>query len=271
MLYLTVPGFSPQARPLRRHFDARFADPLHTRADRFVWDYWNVPGEYTVLRTPAFEYFPQALYRKFHTHLVNWGRENLGCHDVSPTWLSAYVDGCEQQLHRDQPHGPLAFVFSLTAWERRNFRGGETMIRSGRSFVSVPARFNQLLVFNPDAPHRVSKVRGSQDPREARLVINGWFVQPRAFWKGGRTARQIGAALDEQLPGLAEHVSSQTRGFCSLRLRIDSAGVVKASRIVCETLSRPGDRQRVLDFARRMRFSRSRSSTLLTLPLMFGR
>ena len=41
---------------------------------------------------------------------------------------SCYVDGCRQNLHTDSPHGPFAFVLSLTDWEGRRFSGGETEI-----------------------------------------------------------------------------------------------------------------------------------------------
>ena len=39
-----------------------------------------------------------------------------------------YVDGCRQDLHGDLPHGPWAFVYSLTNWRGRAFRGGETLM-----------------------------------------------------------------------------------------------------------------------------------------------
>lgn len=44
---------------------------------------------------------------------------------MTPMWLSYYVDGCEQALHCDNPHGPWAFVLSLTEWDEREFTGGE--------------------------------------------------------------------------------------------------------------------------------------------------
>ena len=31
-------------------------------------------------------------------------------------------------MHTDNPHGPFAFVLSLTEWEGRSFSGGETAI-----------------------------------------------------------------------------------------------------------------------------------------------
>ena len=64
--------------PLRTVFDERFAEPRSTRADRFAWDYWHVPGQYTHLRTPAWTYFPRRVYAAFHQRLVAWGRETLG-------------------------------------------------------------------------------------------------------------------------------------------------------------------------------------------------
>ena len=36
--------------------------------------------------------------------------------------------GLLQELHADSPHGPWAFVLSLTDWEHRGFTGGETTI-----------------------------------------------------------------------------------------------------------------------------------------------
>jgi hypothetical protein len=51
--------FSAEALALRAHFDERLADPRQARADRFVWDYWHVPGQYTQLRTPAYHFFPR--------------------------------------------------------------------------------------------------------------------------------------------------------------------------------------------------------------------
>ena len=123
-----VDRFAPEAEALRATFDERFAEPRSTRADRFVWDWWHVPGQYTALRTPAWTYFPKRVYEAFHRRLVAWGRETLGCHDISPPWLSLYIDGCRQELHGDLPHGPFAFVFSLTHWRGRVFTGGETLL-----------------------------------------------------------------------------------------------------------------------------------------------
>jgi len=107
-------AFEQEAEALRRTFDERFADPRSTRGDRFAWDWWHVPGQYTALRTPAWTYFPKGAYRRLHQGLALWGRRTLGCHDVSPPWLSCYVEGCRQELHGDLPHGPFAFVLSLT-------------------------------------------------------------------------------------------------------------------------------------------------------------
>lgn len=60
--------------------------------------------------------------------LVEFGERQLGCRGISPIWLSCYVNGCRQGLHADAPHGPFAFVLSLTRWDERRFSGGETLL-----------------------------------------------------------------------------------------------------------------------------------------------
>ena len=51
--------------------------------------------------------------------------------------------GLLQELHADSPHGPWAFVLSLTDWENRGFTGGETTIFK-------PYMLNFWPSFNPD-------------------------------------------------------------------------------------------------------------------------
>jgi len=181
-LVITADGFFPRAADMRAVFDERFGDPYAVHGHRFVWDYWHVPHQYTLVRTPAEDYFGPELYAEFHAALTAWGRANLGCSRTTPVWLSYYVDGCEQQLHCDNPHGPWAFVFSLTDWENRRFEGGETMLLRGdtldfwRSHEAggmvefaqladvVAPEFNRLTVFDPRLPHGVRAVRVSPAP-----------------------------------------------------------------------------------------------------------
>ena len=86
------------------------------------------------------------------------------------------MSGCHQGLHADAPHGPFAFVLSLTNWEGRRFSGGETMLLQPhvldywRRFDSgvgtelpqlttlIPPRLGQLTVFDGRIPHGVQPV-----------------------------------------------------------------------------------------------------------------
>ena len=300
MRLLVVDRFAKEARALRDHFDERFEDPRRASANRFVWDPWHVEGQYTALRTPAWEYFPKKLYDAFHQRLAWWGRRTLGCHDLSPPWLSCYVNGCEQRLHGDLPHGPIAFVFSLTNWDRRTFRGGETLLLLRdevldfwRGFVStraveepelldeVPARFNRLVAFDPRIPHGVRRVEGSMNPTEGRVVIHGWFVQPRPFIEGplpekalasaiGRITEAIGPALQAGLP---------LAGLLSLGFHVTPAGRVTSLRTLADTTrtvsEHERDRRKLLALARkaleRHAFPKARAVTRVTLPLVFER
>jgi len=261
--FKTYANYFSRARDLRAEFDRRFHDPLEPRADRFIWDYWHVPNEYTLLRTQAHTFFRPKLYEAFHRHLVEWGRTHLGCHDISPPWLSCYVEGCRQEWHSDVPHGPLAFVYSLTKWNSRQFRGGETFLQREKD---VPARFNQMLVFNPAIPHGVRQVRGTHDPRHGRLVIHGWFVNPRPFWYGPLKAEEVGEAVDQ---GLAQTGNLDLgRGFISYRLKVRPDGQVAQLKTLVSTLDGARDLRVLERQLKGLRFPKKRASTLLTLPLM---
>lgn len=50
---MTFDSFLPpaDARALRGVFDARFGDARAVRPERFLWDYWHIAGQYTLLRT----------------------------------------------------------------------------------------------------------------------------------------------------------------------------------------------------------------------------
>ena len=295
---LLVDGFSPHAAGLRAAFDDRFRDPRVADGGRFVWDYWHVPGQYTLLRTPAYLFFPRKVYEAFHRQLVHFGRRTLGCHDISPTWLSCYVDGCRQELHGDLPHGPFAFVFSLTNWKKRAFRGGETlMLRDDvldywESFESVRSieerdivreiepRFNRLTVFDPRVPHGVRRVEGTHDPREGRLVVHGWFVQPRPFIEGPVPAPALAketAELLARMPALLRDV--EPAGVLSLSLSVATSGEVTAVKLLCDTLRVvQRDEREKKRFVRelsavlkRWTFAPARAASHITFPLVFER
>lgn len=295
--FLTLDSFAPrEVAALRAELDSRFADPRKATAGRFVWDYWHVPGQYTALRTPAWTYFPQPLYQRFHRRLVEWGRRTLGCHDISPPWLSVYVEGCRQELHGDLPHGPFAFVLSLTRWQGRAFTGGQTMLLRDevldfwQTFTSIRSieepdlvheidpRFGRLTVFDPRIPHGVREVRGTHDPRQGRAVVHGWFVKPRPFFTGPVPQLEIESRLGELgelLPRLLGELP--LAGLLSLRLDITAAGAVRAVTPLADTTRVPAhlerDRRRALLAVRRQlaswRFSRRARPSQLTLPLVF--
>lgn len=294
-------AFDAHAKALRTHFDQRFADPRKARGDRFVWDYWHVPGQYTALRTPAWEYFPKSIYERWHRQLVAWGREHLGCHDISPPWLSVYVEGCRQELHGDLPHGPFAFVFSLTHWAERSFRGGETLLvrdgvldhwseaahdeqqqglEEGGILETVEPTFGRLLVFDPRIPHGVRRVEGTHDPRAGRTVLHGWFVQPRPFTVGPLSEAAFGDGIEQVLAELPDHLPSDVMlaGTLTIRFTVTPAGSVQKASILVDTLRTPAPQRHVRDGlvawalarVRRLKFPKAARSSVATLPLVFG-
>jgi hypothetical protein len=292
-----VDKFSSQASILRAEFEQKFSDSRSTARHRFVWDLWNVPGQYTALRTPAWEYFSKKAYDTFHQQLVWWGRRNLGCHDVSPPWLSCYVNGCEQRFHGDVPHGHWAFVYSLTPWSTRKFTGGETLLFKEsaldffRTFSSsegleepqlieeIPSKMNRLVVFDPKIPHGVRRVEGNMNPLHGRLVIHGWFVQPRPFIEGPLRTEKLQNSIDELSPTIVQFLSQELpiAGLLSLNFSVETNGSVSNVKVLSDTTRVPFEfestrKNLILAVKKQVsgfEFGKLKSVSKVTLPLVF--
>ncbi len=162
----------------------------------------------------------------------------------------------------------MAFVYSLTLWNKRKFSGGETFLQRPR--VQIPPRFNRLTLFNPACVHGVRPVKGTFDPRQGRLVIHGWFVNPRPFWTGPLTVNQIGEGLDDTLARLHFRKKTRLAGFASFRLKIEKSGKISKVQKLVQTLNHERVESEIAEQLRAMRFPAARSTSVLTLPLTFG-
>ena len=199
---------------------------------------------------------------------MSFGQRQLGMNAITPPWISCYLDGCEQRLHTDSPHGPWAFVMSLTpgaAFE--SMEGGETIImkpqildywrgfetyglEEGDIFSRVEPRFGRITCFDPRLPHGVRQVRGPRSMDRGRLVIHGWFSEPEPFLTGGlapgddssgseANTEEAAAALQETISEAIGALSGVGRvtGCLSTRLLVDgSTGLIKSVDALADTL-----------------------------------
>ncbi len=251
-----VPDFFAEAEELRSEFEARVGPARRADPARFAWDYWHVPDQYAYLRTAPRKFFNAVRYGRLVAALRAWGAEHLGCGQITEPWLSYYIDGCHQELHTDVVQGPFAFVYSLTRWEQRSFRGGETMLmrpelldywthydptrsRERDELVErIPARFNQLLVFDARVPHGAAAVDGTRDPLESRVAIHGWFQAPRLVIEG--TLRMV--QLEPEVEAARERwrtalpPDAGLAGFVVVRVRVDPSGSAGPAVLLASTL-----------------------------------
>lgn len=304
-----VENFAPTvlARRLRKRFESIFENPLRAKSERFCWDYWNVPGQYRLLRTPADSFFAEDGAKLLHA-LTEYGRQYLGCQMISYPWMSAYLDGHYQNLHSDVPHGPWSFVYSLSpytksGWRSRPFAGGETMIakpkllryfrdlesdqsdETSQLFHFRPQPFNQLTIFDPRYPHGVTCVEGNDDLLKARVVIHGWFTEPRPMVSGAlaanaRTLKSAQKAMDPIASHLMQYLwPDEYRGLLSLRLTVNAAGDLTRTEVLASHLVQPNGnaiKPAYLKYIfspvvqhRRGLFPKSRGSSEITLPVEF--
>jgi hypothetical protein len=123
----------------------------------------------------------------------------------------------------------------------------------------------------------VKRVEGVSDVRERRLVVHGWFVQPRPFIQGALAPRALQSAIDGMQETLAPLFSCGERlnGVVSLRLEVSAGGNVTLSRILTNTLraAHPELEGRVLEvllgYFKGRRFGRQRGKSRVTLPVIF--
>ncbi|MCB0351392.1 MAG: 2OG-Fe(II) oxygenase [Bdellovibrionales bacterium] len=283
------------ATDLRKAFESVYEDPRHTHPNRFMWDHWHLENQYRMHRTLAREFFPENIYQKLQDTLVKFGQEQLGCHSISDPWLSYYTEGDEQNLHTDSPHGPWAYVFSLTDWASKNFSGGETLIlqpdilnywshySSERGFehsdlfLEIEPEFNQLLVFDPRLPHGVRRVSGVHDPRESRLVVHGWFVNPEPYVTGALDLDSITEVLNSEIGSIlsALTVPEDVKGIITIRFKISAAGfVTSASELTNTLIDHRGDNlnslsKKLCNAFKKVKMPKARGTSELTLPLIF--
>jgi 2OG-Fe(II) oxygenase superfamily len=290
----TIKNFSPDYRAMRSHFEERFTNRESIDANRFVWDLWHVPNQYRLLRTPAYQFFPEKLYTSFHKNLVLWGRKNLGCWDISPPWMSCYLNDHEQQFHCDVPHGPWAFVYSMCA-EKISFSGGETQLmtelalnfwrlgagaseRESQALIEkISPTANQLLVFDPRIPHGVTPVKNAVDLIDGRLVIHGWFSQPKTYIEGPLPAKLATKILNQAFTQVSALVQNEeiVWGSTAIGLSIASSGAVESAKIQSSNLRSPsGDsaqalEKKLLKIYSGLKFPSAKAKTWATVPLIF--
>jgi hypothetical protein len=141
---------------------------------------------------------------------------------------------------------------------------------------AIEPRFGRLTVFDPRIPHGVRPVTGTHDPREGRLVIHGWFVQPRPFVIGPLATRELSAHAAE-LGALVETLP--IAGMLALAFDVSPAGTVRTLRVLSDTTRVPrGDEPARRRFAKQLvravgawTFSKRRASSRVVLPLVFER
>lgn len=298
--FIVIKNFHKNSRALRSVYDQNFSPSKIAHNNRFVWDYWYLENKYVHFRTPAMSYFPEPLISKFNSDLVSWGQKMLGCNSITAPWLSYYLDGCKQDLHGDIPHGPWAYVYSLTV-DPKLFLGGETLIlkepilnywknldtfdglNQENIFNIIKPTFNQLLIFDGRIPHGVSMVQGPRDPKLARVVLHGWFTEPSPYIDGPLSAKNAAKVLNKHLGPCFEEIDQSKlniSGVMSLRLDVSKNGALLnlkplASSLKCHEIDSTTLNRSMLATVkthfRNIKFEKNKSSSQITLPLVFGK
>ena len=148
-------------------------------------------------------------------------------------------------------------MFSLTRWDTRSFRGGETLLARDRllNFWSraepdadmeeedlletVPARFNQLTVFDARFPHGVRRLEGTRDPIEGRIAIHGWFREPRILLADRIASPATTEALQAAAATIGRGAPREVAGLVTARVGFAASGRVEKVTVLSDMLYPP--------------------------------
>lgn len=297
---IIVENFFAGAGSLREGFEAHFRDPQTHGPGHQVWEYHHVPDVQTCLRTAPSRVLVDQHTNAFLKQLNEWAVSNLGLslNPRLPLSLNVYVNGCGQALQHHARDGVLAFSYSLTKWDERRFQGGElTVLRpeghlahrgmraGGRAMFSekVPAKFNQLVVYDERVIHGVPTVQGTMNPLDGRISINGLLVAEMGHLTGALSANAQEALapmgpLGEHLKALSRSVADHLHGFVTCRAAIQPDGrVASVRRVVDRVLPLGADRTRLDPFRQELTrllasvtFPPAQGPSELTWPVIIG-
>jgi hypothetical protein len=197
-----------------------------------------------------------------------------------------------QKWHTDIPHGPWAFVFSLT---EKKLNGGDTEILNPkvlsywRHFGSmdhinehgliykIPPRFNRLIVFDPRLPHQVSEVKEALELQKARLVIHGWFTEPKTHIEGPLPSSSTEKILNQcfKKVSLATQEFELMTGTLSLGVQVNKGGSVESFKFLTNNLVTLNGEvplaflNQIKKIYAQASFAKTKSLTKITVPLIF--
>jgi hypothetical protein len=294
MSFFIETNFWARAEEMRQAVDDHFSEPeTHDRRNR-IWNYWYVADQYTYLRAHPNSVISEAVVDAFLEKLRSWCLARLGMGYVEMPTLSLYINGCGQALHNDATNGRFAYVYSLTRWEQRTFSGGETLLMResdywcsdritqpaphGTLFNVIPARFNQLLVFDDRMVHGVSHLQGQMSPLHGRLVLHGHIKEDGMHVEGALSQLEAKRSWDSHRPDLDRRLASLAGGYqgiVSLSIQVSPNGRVKNVRVLLDSLL-PTTRgltspqeitEAIVTWARGLRFPKSVDDTVIVAPL----
>lgn len=245
-------NLAESSRSLRERFDiiqmSKKKSPIPI--ERFIWDYWHVPNEFTYFRTFPHFLFSKQDYNLLCKNLTDLSANLLGSNKINTIWASYYVDYCRQELHQDISQGGWAFVLNLSSATVKNFSGGQTYLlkenvtleknenfhNAREKFDTIELNFGELLIFDGQIPHGVEIVGGTHDPLEGRFVIHGWFAEPQ-FKTTAKEAEVVKSKIMTEISSLViinliDAIKLKINHHLTFKIEVQSSGVISSMRLL---------------------------------------
>jgi hypothetical protein len=170
----------------------------------------------------------------------------------------------------------------LSFWEQEEL-GTQAGLEEREVLELIEPYQNRLVVFDPRIPHGVRRVEGALDPLAGRMVVHGWFVNPRPFIEGTLSERELSLAIERVLHAIDGVMQStrwqgiRVRGMASLSFGVGARGEVRALKWLAQSLRVPSVANGlpevllkvVASELKKHKFSSAAKGSRVTLPLVF--
>jgi hypothetical protein len=182
--FLLERDFYARADALWAEFEKQLSGSLDANDGMTPLMYAFGRDAYQFLSGSAERLFSHGLLQGLIERLEQWGREALDAGHVSTPHARVYINGCRRELIRDSVHAPWHYMLSLST--HRSPKTGRIRLLAdnpeepGRTMslervLNLQMKFNELLVHNTAQAYAVEIVKGSMNPLEGAIFLDGYL------------------------------------------------------------------------------------------------
>jgi hypothetical protein len=183
--YYVEKDFYDQAATLRHQLERAVSSAISTDPTVNPLIYAYSENAYQFLAASAERVFSADLLFTLLERLRAWARQRLGTSYASTPRVQVYIKGSQRHFAKDNVQAGWHYLLCLTQTEKRTrpvgvlLESASQLLDGVGFFVSsvnrVKLNSNELLVHDARRAYRIDRVKGSTDPLEGKVLLDGYL------------------------------------------------------------------------------------------------